>query len=203
MPVWAFVEIAQLGQLIDFYRFVGERLKNERMTNEYYLLQEIRNLRNACAHSNCVLNDLKSQKNPRFKPSLDLCNALGLIGISRGVRDRKLSNDRIRQIATLLYLYKDFVQSKGLKNSRTEQIREVFIKRMYRNIEYYQTTEQVLTTFEFFRRLIDNWYPMTYNSSTEQKSKGFYGTTSSTPSRFSLQAMRRLISSFFLGRRNG
>ena len=169
MPIWVFVELAQFGRLNEFYRYVGRILDEKSLVDEFYLLQEIRMLRNACAHSNCILNDLQSKPDNQYKPSRKMCTALGNIGISEGIRDRKLSNDRIRQITTLLYFYRIFVQSKGLLKYQTGELHKVFFDRMSEHQDYYQKSEQVLTTFEYFQKIIDNWYPMPYNGSTVQK----------------------------------
>lgn len=169
MPVWVFVELVQFRQLNEFYRYIGKMLNIPQMVKDYYILQEIRQLRNACAHSNCILNDLQSQPNTAHSPNRNMCTALGNIGIKRGVRDRKLSNDRIRQITTILYFYKDFVQSKGLLKYQTGQLHKVFIERMQEHSDYYTTSQAVLTTFEYFAKLVDIWYPASYNNRTEQK----------------------------------
>ncbi len=169
MPVWVFVELAQFGRLNDFYRYVATMLSNKDMKNEFYILQEIRMLRNACAHSNCILNDLQSKPGNQHKPSRKMCTELGRIGISEGVRDRKLSNERIRQFVTLLYFYRLFVQSRGLLKHQTEQLHKIFFDRMNEHRDYYAKSAQVLTTFEFFQKIIDKWYPKAYNNTTVQK----------------------------------
>lgn len=169
MPVWVFVELAKFGRLNEFYRFVGRKLEDKALIEEFYLLQEVRMLRNACAHSNCILNDLHSKPDNQYKPSRKMCTALGKIGVSEGVRERKLSNDRIRQITTLLYSYPLFVQSRGLLKYQTGELHKVFFDRMNEHREYYSKSEQVLKTLDFFQKIIDKWYPLPYNNTTVQK----------------------------------
>lgn len=150
MPIWVFVELAQFGRLNEFYRYIGRMLDNKQLIDEFYLLQEIRMLRNACAYSNCVLNDLQSKPNNQYQVSRKMCAALGNIGISAGIRERKLSNDRIRQITTLLYFYRILVQSQGLLKYQTRELHKVFFDRMNEHRDYYRKSEPVLTTFDFF-----------------------------------------------------
>ena len=83
----------------------------------------------------------------------------GIKEITRDVRQRKMSNDRIRQITTLLYCYKHFVESKGLLKYHTKELREVFFRRFDEHSDYYKSSEPVLTTFAFFKKVVDNWYP--------------------------------------------
>lgn len=160
MPVWAFVEILQFSDLCSFYKFVAQRLKNKQMDKLFYLFQEVRQLRNACAHSNCILNDLRSKNEVSHRPDQSMMNTLGKIGtISKATRQRKMSNDRVRQVLSLLYLYVIYVESKGLKAHHTVQLREVFFRRYNEHSDYYRTAESISTTFEFFCKVIDNWYP--------------------------------------------
>ena len=162
MPVWALVEMMQFAALCGFYRFVADRLGDQEMIQDYYLFQEIRQLRNACAHSNCILNDLKSMRPPKHKPDLKMMNELSKIRtISKDVRKRKMSNDRIRQITTLLYCYKNYVGSKGLLKYQSKELREVFFRRFDEHSDYYKSSEPILTTFAFafFKKVVDNWYP--------------------------------------------
>ena len=63
-PIWVFVEIIPFGRLIKFYRFVANKLQDRKMMDESYMLMDVRELRNACAHNNCIINDLKF---PLFK----------------------------------------------------------------------------------------------------------------------------------------
>lgn len=170
MPIWVLVEMVSFGTLTKLYKFIADRLKREDMRNEFYALQEIRKLRNACAHSNCIFNDLKPQSASRpYEPYSQMKTAIGRLGISSAVRTKKLRNDRIRQIATLLYFHKIYIKSEGVSRARTEVLREVFIDRINKNIDYYKKSEQLLTNFEFLRKLVDNWYPAAYNGSIVQK----------------------------------
>lgn len=160
MPVWALVEMMQFSTLCIFYKFVATRLNSKAMKRDFYLFQEVRQLRNACAHSNCILNDLKSMHPATYKPDSRMTKKLSEIKeISRDVRQRKMSNDRIRQITTLLYCYKHFVASKGLLKYHAKELREVFFRRFDEHGDYYTNCEPVLTTFTFFKKVVDNWYP--------------------------------------------
>lgn len=160
MPVWALVEMMQFATLCVFYKFVATRLNDKEMIRDFYLFQEIRQLRNACAHSNCILNDLKSVHPAKHRPDSQMMKELSQIKeISRDVRQRKMSNDRIRQITTLLYCYKRLVGSKGLLKYHSKELREVFFRRFDEHGDYYSSCEPVLTTFAFFKKVVDNWYP--------------------------------------------
>ena len=155
-PIWVFVEVISFGRLVDFYRFVGEKLKNRKMINESYLLRDVRELRNACAHNNCIINDLRINTS-EYSPNYNVLNSIAKIGISKKVRDNKLSNDRIKQLVTLLYLNKNIITSKGVFNNQVKILHELK-ERMEENIDYYVTNDLVTSCFKFLFKIIDNWY---------------------------------------------
>ncbi|MDO5327127.1 MAG: Abi family protein [Clostridia bacterium] len=160
MPIWAMVEMMQFSDLCGFYRFVADRLGSKEMLNHYYMFQEIRQLRNACAHSNCVLMDLKSCHPANHSPDKGMTKELSKITeISGDIRKRKLSNDRIRQITTLLYLYRFYIDSSGLKKYHSKQLHEVFFRRFDEHSDYYKNCEPILTSFNFFKKVVDKWFP--------------------------------------------
>ena len=170
MPIWAFVEIQQFGSLCKLFKFISDRFGDTKMKNEYYMLQEIRKIRNACAHSNCILNDLKSSQKNNFPANNDVVQAVSKAGISKGSRKKKLSNDRVRQMVTLLYYYKQYIHSEGLQKYQGKQLYEAFVRRPSEHGEYYSSAEQILTFFSFMQKLVDIWYPFAYNNTIVKKS---------------------------------
>lgn len=154
-PIWVFVEVISLGSLTRFYKFCADRLNNKEMRNDFYLLSSIRELRNACAHNNCILNDLSADDNNAI-PNYDLLRALGFV--SKATRDNKLKNMRIYQITATLYTHDRLVQSKGIKEHTKEKLNDL-INRMYRNIGYYSENDCIVTNFDFLRKCVDNFFP--------------------------------------------
>lgn len=154
-PVWAFVEIIPLGSLIHFYEFCANRLNSKEMRNDFYLLKAIKELRNAAAHNNCILNDLSAKDNDK-KPNYDLIR--GLQSISKATRDTKLKNKRVYQIVATLYTHKRLVKSEGIREHTRDNL-NYLIERMYRNIDYYRGNDSILTNFEFFKKCVDIFFP--------------------------------------------
>ena len=155
-PIWVFVEIVPFGRLIKFYRFIAEKLKDKKMINESYMLMDVRELRNACAHNNCIINDLKSGTS-KYPANYIVLNTIAKMGISKKVRDNKLSNTRIKQLITLLYLNKNIVTSQGVLNHQAMSLNELK-ERIEHNIDYYEKNELIKTSFNFLNKIIDIWY---------------------------------------------
>lgn len=155
--VWEFIEVIDFGNFLRFYRFCANHMGDQEMNKEYYLLQSVRNIRNACAHNNCVLNDMHKSDRPD-EPSYSLKKELSKIGINHKLRKDCLKNKRLQQIATTLYTHQKYV-SQNCKIYRTEGLFR-FAKRMMRNAHIYEKEDLVNKSFKFILEMISAWYPM-------------------------------------------
>ena len=164
-PIWAFVEVIPFGRFIMFYKYCADYFQDKKLTDEYYLLLSVKVLRNASAHSNCIINDLSPNTTVR-QTSNEVNIALGNIpAISKTIRRRKMSNARIQQIITLLYTHKKIVTSSGVHEHQCQVLHDV-LWRMFHHIDYYATNDTIKTTFNFIKVVIDNWFPTEYNTDT-------------------------------------
>ena len=68
-----------------------------------------------------------------------------------------MSNARIQQIITLLYMHKTMVGSDGIKQSEGEELQKV-MKRIDKNAGYYQTNPMIKGTFDFLKMVVDSWF---------------------------------------------
>lgn len=157
MPVWVFIELISFGSFLYLYKFCAVRFHDDEMKDDFFLLQSVRSLRNACAHNNCVLNDLRAKKRPMFKCRYAVSTAVGqieTIGLDQG-RNR-LKNDRLQQIATTLFVHK-LIASKGVHENRAVSLHK-FADRMNKNGGFYEGNYQVLSSFDFITKIIDAWF---------------------------------------------
>jgi len=150
-PIWAFTEIIPLGTFIHFYRFCADQFSRKDLKDDYFLLKDTKELRNAAAHSNCILHDLGA-KDSKHQANFNLLRALD--GISKATKDNQLRNERMRQIITLLYAHTSFVTSSGV-HSHTKEMLGDLVQRMYYHIDYYEENDNILTSFLFFKKSVD------------------------------------------------
>lgn len=50
-PAWVFLELTSFGSFIYFYKFCADKFDDKKMVGDFYLLQSVKSLRNACAHT--------------------------------------------------------------------------------------------------------------------------------------------------------
>lgn len=156
-PIWAFVEIIPFGRLIDFYGFCANRFEDKKMQDSYFRLRTCKQIRNAAAHSNCILNDLRSGTT-KYSTNLAVTQELARIsGISKKFRKDKMSNARIQQIVTLLYTHKIMVKSTGIVKKEKAKLKKL-IERMEKNSDYYVDNAIVKSSYDFLKLVVDNWF---------------------------------------------
>lgn len=161
IPVWVFIEIIPFGRYINFYKHCAEYLSDKSMQDDFFLFLCIKELRNAAAHNNCVLNDMYP-KTSKYKTNYGVSSKLNQ---SRHIRQKKMSNARTQQIITLFYTYTKLVTSDGVAKHQSIVLSDL-IKRMFQNIDYYKSSEMIFTTFHFIKEVVDNWFPVLYNEGT-------------------------------------
>lgn len=91
LPIWAMLELITFGDLLNFYYFYFNRMhKKPPIPNG--VLHKVKNIRNACAHNNCVLNQL-------YDDSANIPSVIGefakQLGLSKNSINKKLKCNAI------------------------------------------------------------------------------------------------------------
>lgn len=155
-PIWVFVEILGFGDFIYFYKFCAHKYSNRQMINNFYLMLNVKSIRNAAAHNNCIINDFLG-RDSEYATNYFLVNALSRSGnISKQVRDTQLKKMRMQQIITLLYTHKTIVTSAGVHQHIAERLNDLS-KRIFRNYDY-RSCEPLQRSLEFINKVIDDWF---------------------------------------------
>mgnify|MGYP003194553918 CR=1 FL=1 len=152
-PAWVFVELISFGELAylcEFYR----TLYNDKVADRI-LLNSVRDIRNACAHSNCLINVLTPGNN---KPHNSIVNRVKSIpSISENVRDKKLSNKFIYDFICLLYAYNDIVSSRMTKHNRYVDLKNLFENRMLRHQDWFTKNNLITSSYSFIKKVLDTF----------------------------------------------
>ncbi|MBQ6024171.1 MAG: Abi family protein [Lachnospiraceae bacterium] len=155
-PIWALIEIISFGRLVSLYGFCAERFNDKEMNDNYFRLLTCKEIRNASAHSNCILNDLRAESSTHRTNGSVTTELMRIAGMKPNFRKNRMSNARIQQIVTFLYMHDKLITSEGVRSAVREELGKVLI-RMYKNIDYYQDNLQIRNTFDFLKIVIDNW----------------------------------------------
>lgn len=154
MPIWAFVEVISFGDLEDLITFyadaTGWALPIDRKS-----LDRVRQIRNAAAHNNCIINDLNACSEKVKTPGF-ITQFVSSAGIGQNTRAKKLSNRRINQLVHLLYVYDRVVTSKNTRTIRMEELRSLINTRLTLHKYYFQSNSLLTSTYDFFKKLVVN-----------------------------------------------
>ena len=156
-PVWVFLELLPFGAILDFYHFCAERFQSKQMKDRFYIMIRCKNVRNACAHNDCLINDLHINT-AAYPPKYTVNKALSKIrSLSRDSRMNRMGNERIQELIYVLYIHNDIVTSKGVHNKAAQKL-HTFKERMMKHAEYYNSNQLITANFDFLKLVIDNWF---------------------------------------------
>lgn len=155
-PIWVFIEILSFGQYLHFYKFCADKVNDAELTRRLYLMWTVKDLRNACAHNNCLINNINSPL--KRLPNMEIQRVLSQPPISFAADARKKHLYRITtyEIITTLYAHKEIVTSHGVHQHISTRLQELK-KRFYRD-RTYRHNNLIQETFNILSKLIDIWY---------------------------------------------
>ena len=105
-PLWVFLEVVEFGKFKDLWLYCARRWNDRNMVVEHYTLKSAGALRNAVCHNRCLINGFSSRgPDAAYKTPSTVLASMNQHGIKNGrSRRQKMSNPRISQIASALYL---------------------------------------------------------------------------------------------------
>ena len=151
-PVWAFMEIIGFGEFLRFYDFYYSEYpdKNNKITNG--TLNAVKSLRNACAHNNCVIYNLRKAGT---HPTREVTQFIGNIKtISQEERKTNLKSRPVFEITSLLCLY-DKVAFDTIKLHRYKELNTLVNERMVKHKNYFKNQPIICSAYNFLKKTVD------------------------------------------------
>lgn len=153
-PVWVFVEVISFGDfafLCDYYYELYDVEIGNRI-----MLNSVRDLRNACAHSNCLINNLIPGNNTPHQIIIDKVKLVK--SISKNSRDKKLRNKCIYDFICLLYAYDEIVSSSETKKKRFSELKGLFDNRFIEHKDWFSNNNLITSSYSFAKNILDDLY---------------------------------------------
>ncbi len=167
MPVWTFVELVSFGDLRDLVEYYSLKT-GWTPPVDLQSLDRVRQIRNACAHGNAIINDLRRVTDPQkvgvSTTPLYLTSFLKNASVTKLTRIHKMQNPRVNQIVHLLYIYDTMVTSKNTRTKRLSELKNLLNVRMKQNSTYFQSNNMLTSTYQFFVKIVDYMYNKTVNA---------------------------------------
>lgn len=147
-PIWAFVEIISFGTFINLYDYYYDL--NAPVQKQ--LLNPIKSLRNACAHNNCIINNLRRGTT---RPTRKVSQFVSSIpDIRSDARRKYLSSQPIFEFCSLLFVY-DSVVSENIKKHRYTELSSLISERMLKHSDYYSNQQLLSSAYDFIRKITE------------------------------------------------
>lgn len=144
-PVWVFLELITFGDFIKFYEFYY-KVMHIKMPINISILKMLKNLRNACAHNNCLIADL--QIGTTFVP-VELGTFVSNIQtISKKQRQKKMSCLPVLEFVSVVYSL-NRVASKSALTKHKRELKKLFEKRMLKHKDYFIDNDIIKSNYEF------------------------------------------------------
>ena len=144
-PVWVLLEFLTFGDFIKFYEFYYKVMKIK-MPISIPILKMLKNLRNACAHNNCLIADL--QTNLTFIPAELGIFVSNIKTISKKQRQKKLSCLAMLEFVSTIYALKT-IATKTVISKHRKALRSLFTKRMLKHKDYFSGNDLIKSSYNF------------------------------------------------------
>lgn len=157
IPVWSFVEALSFGKFIELYdMYYG--IYGGKSYSSY--LGNIKFLRNAAAHNNCLLNSLRKPYSIRIHKNMDIMDALSKSKKFETSYKTKMENPVVHDFVVLLFVYYDLLNTAANRNMREKgmnRVKELFYETMVRNDNksYFAKNDVLVTNYKFICQVID------------------------------------------------
>lgn len=154
-PVWVFVELISFGDLTYLVSFYDELYSDPIANNKF--MNTVRDIRNAAAHSNCLINKL-------FEPlasgqqidSIISTYIKTIPNISSTARAKNLNYRVVYNFIILLYVYDRIVPDGIAKQRRHNELKELFNVRMVTHADYFQSNNKLTGVYTFVKKVVDS-----------------------------------------------
>lgn len=153
MPIWAYVELCSFGDIKNLIEYYAKKT-GWNIGIDLKTFDRVRQLRNACAHGNYIINDLKPNKYVHKGVSLTppyISQFIYTAGLKTNIVSKKMSNQRINQIIHLLYAYDKTVKTDNTRNKRLRELHDLIDVRIMNNSKFFSANQLLTSTYSFFK----------------------------------------------------
>jgi hypothetical protein len=152
-PAWVFMELISFGDLTYLCDFYHKTYNDE--IEDAKFLNIVRDLRNASAHSNCLINRLSDEidgvPDKRILDFVKKLKCAGKTAICNNMKHRFMYD-----FIVLLYVYDDIIKNDKMKKKRYEDLKGLLENRFARNKDYFQKNNLIKSQYRFLLKVIDS-----------------------------------------------
>lgn len=155
LALWNFIEMLTFGEFLLFYKYYFSVYEKEKPMLNF--LFPVKCLRNAAAHNNCLLNNLKQSKDYDFSFKKDLNTKVSKIeGIGRVTRTKKMKIPVIHDFAAIMFVFNDVVKSCDIKESIFNEAK-MLTENFEKKLPFFKDNDVLISGIRFIEKILDNF----------------------------------------------
>lgn len=153
-PIWALVEVIPFGTLIHISQYYEQNYHHDIMPKNKFM-NIIRDLRNASAHGNCLINNINKEMEASKQPDNEIVNFIKDLNLfSESSRRKHLRRSFVYNITVLLYVYKEMMSIESQK-LKFNQLKELLDNDLMIHKEYFDSNSSIKSVYRFFSQIVD------------------------------------------------
>lgn len=158
--VWNLVELLSFGKFVELYTMYYQEYKSPNYSD---YLQSIKFLRNAAAHSNCLMSSIMKPKGAKkFRKTIKLTNALSKAQkeISLHARSKYMAYPTFHDFVALLFVYNDLLKeaaNRDMRDKTMDELHHFFCEkggRVLKYKEYFEKNQVIAEAYRFISGVI-------------------------------------------------
>lgn len=151
--IWNIVEVLTFRQFVDLYELYFSFY--DRYANMKGCLKPVQFIRNAAAHNNCLLNNLKALNGRQIQTNKRVENYVATIPtIKQRMRNVKMQTPVIHDFVTMMFVFKNVVTSKKTVVYTCQELK-LLQERLNKRKEYFEKNSLIASHFLFLNRFIN------------------------------------------------
>lgn len=156
--LWNIIELLSFGDFIKLYEFFYETYPNALTgINFSYPMRNIKNLRNASAHNNCLIDQIAKESNRSINPNKKVISYVSLIpGMQKQTRLSCMKKPTVCDFVTLIYVIDKAIEPGGVRNHIIEELQYLFTERIPRHGDYFVKNNTLTMIYGFIKQIVDN-----------------------------------------------
>lgn len=155
LAIWNFVEIVQFGSFLEFANCFYQRYKNLEFNSIKNSLFNIKCLRNAAAHNNCLLSNLNDNiKNPQKQVVDEIFRRKIFKNKGSNYIKNNMKNRVVNDFVVAIFVYNAVCKSTKMKANCFNDLWELFTTRILQNARFYHKNKLVVRRYIFCLKLI-------------------------------------------------
>lgn len=156
-PIWVLFEVMTFGNFVKFVEYYYIRKNRPTSYREIQqVLKYVKNIRNTAAHNSPILMDIacinQIEKHKIVKPITEFTKKIP--GLSPPSRKKRLSNRKIHDLTTLIYVHYTYIDSEGIKKARYGDLKQL-LDRTKREVNAYDKQDALIAVYKYFAKLVD------------------------------------------------